>query len=81
MRMVRGFYNEQHSTVNVICYDTNCIVCFDCGKWEGGLWTTPNSQGGKMAALAIETPVEYVRMMLSREIQVWLEALDDLSVW
>ena len=81
MRMVRGFYNEQNNTVNVVHYDTNCVtISLDCGKWEQGLRTTPNSQG-KMDALAIEDPVEYVRMMLNGEMQVRLDALDDLSVW
>lgn len=77
---VRGFYNEQNNTVNVIYYDTNYVVSLDCGKWKQSLRTTPNSQG-KMNALAIENPVEYVRMMLSGEMQVWLDALDDMSVW
>ena len=80
MKMVRGFYNEQNNTVNVIHYDTNCIISLNCGKWESGLRTTPNSQG-RMDALAIDDPVEYVRLMLSGEMQVWLDALDDLSVW
>ena len=80
MRMVRGFYNEQNNMVNVIHYDTNHIISLDCGKWEQGLRTTPNSQG-KMDALAIEDSVEYVRMMLGGEMQVWLDALDDISVW
>lgn len=34
MRMVRGFYNEQNNTMNVIHYDTNHIISIDCGKWE-----------------------------------------------
>lgn len=34
MRMVRGFYNEQNNTVNVVHYDTNHIISLDCGKWE-----------------------------------------------
>lgn len=80
MSMVRGFYNEQNNMVNVIHYDTTHIISLDCGKWEHGLRTTPNSQG-KMDALAIENPVEYVRLMLNGEMQVWLDALDDLSVW
>lgn len=99
MRMVRGFYNEQNNTVNVICFDIpkaqdielllmrpSCfskqdyILSLDCGKWENKLRTTPNSQG-RMDALAIDDPVEYVRLMLSGEMQVWLDALDDLSVW
>lgn len=55
MRMIRGFYNEQNNTVNVIHYDTNCIISLDCGKWESGLRTTPNSQG-QVDALAIDAP-------------------------
>ena len=69
VRMVRGFYNEQNNTVNVIHNDTNCSVSLDGGKWESGLRTTPNSQG-KIDALAIDDPVEYVRLMLSGEMQV-----------
>lgn len=76
----RGFYNEQNNTVNVIHYDTNCIVSLDCGKWESGLRTMSTSQG-KMDAMAIENLVEYVRLMLNEEMQVWLDALDDMSVW
>ena len=63
MRIVRGFYNEQNNTVNVIHYDINCIISLDCGKWKSGLRTTPNSQG-RMDALAIDDPVEYVKLML-----------------
>ena len=80
MRLVRGFYNEQNNTVNGIYYDDNIIISLDCGKWEQGLWTTPNSQG-KMDALAIDDPIEYVRLMLTGEMQIWLDALDDCSVW
>ncbi len=80
MRMIRGFYNEQTNAVEVIHYDTNRIIKLDCGVWEQGLRTTPNSQG-KMDALAIDDPMEYARLMLSGEMQVWLDALDDLSVW
>ena len=80
MRMIRGFYNKQNNTVNVIHYDINCIISLDCRKWKSGLRTTPNSQG-RMDALAIDDPVEYVKLMLGGEMQVWLDALDDCSVW
>lgn len=53
--------------VNVIHYDTNCIISLDCWKWENSLRITQNSQG-KMDALAIDDPVEYVRLMLSGEM-------------
>ena len=66
--MIRGFYNEQNNTVNVIYYDTNYVISLDCGKWEQGLQTTPNSQG-RMDALAIDYSVGYVRLMFSGEMQ------------
>lgn len=34
MRMIRGFYNEQNNTVNVIHYDTNCIISDTIIKWQ-----------------------------------------------
>lgn len=69
MRMIRGFYNEQNNTVNMIQYDTNYVISLDCGKWERGLRTSPNSQG-KMDALAIDDSIEYVRLMLSGEMRI-----------
>ena len=80
MRMRRGFYNEQNNTVNVVYLDNSLIISLDCGKWEQNLRTSPNSQG-RMDALAIENPIEYVRLMLNGEMQVWLDAWDDCSVW
>lgn len=63
-----------------VYFEDNCIISLDCGKWKSGLRTTPNSQG-RMDALAIDDPVEYVKLMLGGEMQVWLDALDDCSVW
>ena len=80
MRMIRGFYNEQNNTVNVVYLDNSLIISLDCGKWEQNLRTSPNSQG-RMDALAIENPIEYVRLMLNGEMQVWLDAWDECSVW
>ena len=30
MRMIRGLYNEQNNTVNVIYYDDNIIISLEC---------------------------------------------------
>lgn len=67
MRMIRGFYNEQANTVEVIHYHTNHIIRLDCGSREKGIRITLNSQG-RMDALAIDDPVEYTRLMLSGEM-------------
>jgi len=80
MRMIRGFYNEQKNTVDVVWYHDDIIIRLDCGKWEKGLRTSPSTQR-RMDALAVEDPIEYARLMLSGEMQMWLDAWDDCSVW
>lgn len=39
-----------------------------------------NSQS-KLDVLAIDDPMEYVRLALDKEMQVWVDAMDDDSVW
>lgn len=73
-------YNEQKNCIDVTVYEVGYIIRLDCGKWEDGIKTTLNSQG-KLGALAIDDPIEYVRLELDKEMQVWVEALDDNSVW
>ena len=54
-----------------------------CGlinKAEDGLITTPCSQNS-LNALAIDEPLEYVRLALDGEMQVWVDAIDSLEVW
>lgn len=36
-----------------------------------------NSQG-KLDAPAIDDPIEYVRLAMAEEMQVWVEAMDDI---
>jgi hypothetical protein len=64
----------------VTVYKAGYILRLDCGKWEAGIKTTMNSQG-RLDALAIDDPLEYVRLALDEDMQVWVEALDDDSVW
>ena len=35
----------------------------------------------QLDTLALDEPLEYARLMLSGEIQDWLDAIDDDSVW
>lgn len=32
MRMIRGFYNAQENTVDIILYNADMIIRLDCGK-------------------------------------------------
>lgn len=73
-------YNEQKNCVDVTVYEAGYLLRLDCGKWEDGVRTTTNSQGS-LDALAIDDPMEYVRLALDEEMQVWVNAMDDDSVW
>lgn len=73
-------YNEQKNCIDVTVYEAGYVLRFDCGKWEDGIRTTTNSQG-RLDALAIDDPLKYVRLALDEEMQVWVNAMDDDSVW
>lgn len=80
MNGIYASYNEQKNCIDVTVYEAGYILCLDCGKWEDGIKTTLNSQG-KLDALAIDDPMEYVRLALDEEMQVCVEDMDDDSVW
>lgn len=72
-------YNEQKNCVDVTVYEAGYVLRLVCGKWEDGVRTTMNSQGS-LDALAIDNPMEYVRLALDEEMQVWVDSVDDDSV-
>jgi hypothetical protein len=80
MNGLYGRYNEQKNCINVTVYEARYILRIDCGKWEDGIKSTLNSQG-RPDALAIDDPLEYVRLALDEEMQVWADAMEDDSIW
>lgn len=56
------------------------MLRIDCNKAEEGLRTTPGSQCS-LNALAIDNPLEYARLYLDGEMQVWVDAEDRLDTW
>lgn len=52
----------------------------DCNVAEDGLRTTPGSQCA-LDALAIDEPLEYARLYLDGNIQMWVDAEDSLEIW
>lgn len=73
-------YNEQKNSIDVTVLELGYTLRLDCGKWENGMKTTMNSQW-KLDALAIDDPLEYSRLAMDKEMQVWVDALDDDRVW
>ncbi len=79
MRLIYAEYNPQTNSIDVTTFE-NYMLRIDCNKSEEGLKTTPCSQNA-LNALAIDEPLEYVRLVLDGEMQVWVDAVDSLEVW
>lgn len=79
MRLIYTRYNPQCNSIDVTTFE-NVVLRIDCNKAEEGLRTTPGSQCS-LNALAIDNPLEYARLYLDGEMQVWVDAEDRLDTW
>lgn len=79
MRLIYSRYNPQCNSIDVTTFE-NVVLRIDCNKAEEGLRTTPGSQCS-LNALAIDNPLEYARLYLDGEMQVWVDAEDRLDTW
>ena len=74
MRLVYADYNPLTNSIDVTTFE-NYILRIDCNKAEDGLKTTPCSQCS-LNALAIDEPLEYVKLYLDGTMQMWVDAED-----
>lgn len=79
MRFIYAEYNMYHNSVDVTTFD-GYILRIDCNVAEDRLRTTPRSQCA-LDALAIDEPLEYARLTLDGNLQIWVDAEDDLAIW
>ena len=79
MRLIYAEYSSITNSIDVNTFE-NYILRIDCNKAEDGLKTTPCSQNS-LNALAIDEPLEYARLALDGEMQVWVDAIDSLEIW
>ncbi len=79
MKLVHAEYNMYHNSIDINHYN-DYILRLDCGKAEDGLKTTPCSQNA-LNALAIDEPLEYARLFLDGEMQVWIDSIDSLEIF
>ena len=79
MRFIHATYNMLHNSIDVTTFD-GYILRIDCEKAEEGLKTTPCSECA-LNALAIDNPLEYARLYLEGDMQIWVTAEDSLEVW
>lgn len=78
MKLIYATYNQYYNSIDITTFD-NMLLRIDCNKAEDGLKTTPSSQCA-LNALAIDNPIEYARLVLTGEMQAWIDAEDSLEV-
>ena len=79
MKFIYAEYNMYHNRVEITTFD-GYLLRIDCNKAEDGLTTTPCSQCA-LDALAIDEPLEYARLYLEGNMQMWADAEDSLELY
>lgn len=79
MRLIYASYNSNYNSIDIKTFD-NILLRIDCNKAEEGIRTTPGSQCA-LNALEIDEPLEYARLALDGEMQMWVDAEDSLELW
>ncbi len=79
INMIYATYNIHHNSIDIYTH-AGYFLRIDCGKAEEGLKTTPCSECA-LNALAIDEPLEYVRLYLEGNMQIWIDAEDSLELW
>lgn len=79
MNIIYADYNIYDNSID-IATSARYILRIDCGRAEEGLRTTPCSECA-LNALAIDEPLEYARLYLEGNMQMWIDAEDSLELW
>jgi hypothetical protein len=79
MRLIYARYNSNCNSIDITTFD-NILLRIEWNKAEEGTRTTPGSQCA-LNALAIDEPLEYARLALDGEMQMWVDAEDSLELW
>ena len=78
MRTIFAEYNPKCNSINIYI-SVDYMLRIDCWEAEKNLKTTPGSDCA-LNALAIDEPFEYVRLYLSGNMQMWVDAEDSLEL-
>ena len=78
MRTIFAEYNPRRNSIDVYT-SVGYTLRIDCWEAEKNLKTTPGSDCA-LNALAIDEPLEYARLYLSGNMQMWVDAEDSRKV-
>ena len=79
MKTIFEEYNPQCNSIDVYT-SAGYILRIDCWEAEKNLKTTPESDCA-LNALAIDDPLEYARLYLDGNLQMWVDAEDSLEIF
>lgn len=77
-RQSRFHHYPQCNSIDVYT-NTGYILRIDCWEAEKNLRTTPGSDCA-LTSLAIDEPLEYARLYLDGNLQMWVDAEDSLEL-
>ena len=77
MNFISASYNMYHNSIDITTFD-GYILRIDCNKAETGL--KPPWTDHMLNALAIDNPLEYARLYLNNEMQIFIDAEDSLDL-
>ena len=78
MRTIFARYNPKRNSIDVYT-SIGYMLRIDCWKAEKDLKTTPGSNC-VLKALAIDEPLEYARLYLGENLQMWVDVEDSLKL-
>ncbi len=79
MRTIFAEYNPKRNSIDVYTY-VGYMLRIDCWEAEKDLKTTSGSDC-VLNALAIDDPLEYARLYLDGNLQMWVDAEDSLDIF
>ena len=79
MRTIFAEYNPHRNSIDVYT-SAGYMFHIDCWEAENNLKTSPGSDCA-LNALAIDEPLEYVRLYLDGNMQMWVDAEDSLDMY
>ena len=78
MRTILAEYNPRRNSIDIYT-NVGYMLRIDCLEAEKDLKTTPGSDCA-LNALAIDEPLEYARLYLDGNLQMWVDAEDSLKI-
>ena len=79
MNLIYARYNMQHNSIDITIFD-GYYLWIDCNKAEEGLKTTAWTDH-VLNAMAIDNPLEYAQLALDGNLQMLVDAEDNLEIW